>query len=72
VIAEVHGPEHALKLVEELDLPEYPWLHAVKADLLRRIGQRDAAARSYQAAIRHCTNGREREYLERQCAALRG
>ncbi len=72
VIAEVHGPEHALRLVEELDLPEYPWLHAVKADLLRRIGQRDAAARSYQAAIRHCTNGREREYLERQCAALRG
>ncbi len=72
VIAEVHGPEHALKLVEELDLPEYPWLHAVKADLLRRIGQRDAAAQSYQAALRHCTNGREREYLERQCAALRG
>ncbi len=72
VIAEVHGPEDALRLVEELDLPEYPWLHAVKADLLRRIGQRDAAARSYQAAIRHCTNGREREYLERQCAALRG
>ena len=72
VIAEVHGPEHALRLVEELDLPEYPWLHAVKADLLRRIGQREAAAQSYQAAIRHCTNGREREYLERQCAALRG
>jgi RNA polymerase sigma-70 factor (ECF subfamily) len=72
VIAEVHGPEHALRLVEELDLPGYPWLHAVKADLLRRIGQRDAAAQSYQAAIRHCTNGREREYLERQCAALRG
>jgi len=72
VIAEVHGPEQALRLVEELDLPGYPWLHAVKADLLRRIGQRDAAAQSYQAAIRHCTNGREREYLERQCAALRG
>ena len=72
VIAEVHGPEQALRLVEELDLPGYPWLHAVKADLLRRIGQRDAAAKSYQAAIRHCTNGREREYLERQCAALRG
>jgi RNA polymerase sigma-70 factor, ECF subfamily len=70
-VAEVEGPGRALQLVDELSLPRYPWFHAVRADLLRRIGNRDAAATAYRAALEHCSNSREREFLERQLRALR-
>jgi RNA polymerase sigma-70 factor (ECF subfamily) len=70
-IAEVDGPDSALRLVEELDLPSYPWFHAVRADLLLRLDRRDAAARSLASAIDHCTNRRERELLERRLESLR-
>jgi RNA polymerase sigma-70 factor, ECF subfamily len=69
-VAEVEGAERALRLVEDLALDEYPGFHAVRADLLRRLGRRHAAASSFDAAIRFCTNRREREFLERQRAAL--
>jgi RNA polymerase sigma-70 factor (ECF subfamily) len=70
-VAEVHGPDGALRLVEELDLPSYPWFHAVRADLLLRLDRRDEAARSLASAIERCANRREREFLERQLASLR-
>jgi RNA polymerase sigma-70 factor (ECF subfamily) len=70
-VAEVHGPDVALRLVEDLDLPSYPWFHAVRADLLLRLDRRDEAARSLTSAIDHCANRREREFLERQLASLR-
>jgi RNA polymerase sigma-70 factor (ECF subfamily) len=69
-VAEVDGAERALRLVEDLDLAEYPWFHAVKADLLRRLDRHGEAANSLDAAIRFCTNRREREFLERQRASL--
>jgi RNA polymerase sigma-70 factor (ECF subfamily) len=59
-------------LVEDLDLPSYPWFHAVRADLLLRLDRRPEAANSLMAAIRHCTNAREREFLERRRIALDG
>ena len=40
-VAEVDGPEAALALVDGLDLDGYHLFHAVRADLLRRLG-RDA------------------------------
>jgi RNA polymerase sigma-70 factor, ECF subfamily len=69
-VAEVDGAERALRLVEDLDLAEYPWFHAVKADLLRRLDRHGEAANSLDAAIRFCTNRREREFLERQRASF--
>ncbi len=69
-VAEVAGPGRALQLVDALDLPDYPWFHAVRADLLRRIGNREAATAAYRAALEHCTNRRERGFLERQSRAL--
>jgi RNA polymerase sigma-70 factor (ECF subfamily) len=69
-VAEVHGPDGALRLVEELDLPSYPWFHAVRADLLLRLDRRAEAARSLTSAIDQCTNRREREFLERRLASL--
>ncbi|MEO8063843.1 MAG: sigma-70 family RNA polymerase sigma factor [Pseudomonadota bacterium] len=66
VVAEIEGAEAALKLVEELELPDYHPYHAVRAELLRRAGRDADAAAAYQAAIEKCGNERQREFLEKQ------
>ncbi|MFE2963619.1 RNA polymerase sigma factor [Streptomyces sp. NPDC059340] len=69
-VAEVEGPEQALALVEALDLDGYHAFHAVRADLLRRLGRHTAAAGAYEAAIALTDSAPERAYLERARAAL--
>ncbi|MFC9549709.1 RNA polymerase sigma factor [Rhodococcus sp. NPDC056960] len=69
-VAEVRGPADGLALVEQLDLDRYHPYHAVRADLLRRLGRRGDAARAYDAAIEHTDNAAEREFLRAQRAAL--
>ena len=65
-VAEVEGPRHALDLVEALDLDGYHVLHAVRADLLRRLGRDTEAVREYEAAVALSQNPAERAYLERR------
>jgi len=43
----------------------YPY-HAARADLLRRTGQREAAAEAYKPALALCGNSAERAYLQRR------
>ena len=69
-VAEIEGAEQGLRLVNELDLPRYHLFHAVRADLLRRLGRDAEAAAAYQAAIARCDNAREKDFLQRQCDAL--
>jgi RNA polymerase sigma-70 factor (ECF subfamily) len=69
-VAEVEGPEPALALVDALDLDGYHAFHAVRADLLRRLGRHTEAVRAYEAAIALTENAAERAYLERGRAAL--
>ena len=71
-LAEVAGPEAALAIVETLDLDGYYVYHAVRADLLRRVGRKEEAVRAYAAAIARTENEREREFLERSRLALAG
>lgn len=49
-IGELTGPRAALELVEDLDLDGYQPLHATRADLLRRLGDVDAARAEYERA----------------------
>ena len=65
-VAETDGPAAALSLVDQLDLTEYRVFHAVRADLLRRLGRMVEAARAYDEAIRLTENAVEREFLSRQ------
>jgi len=70
VVAEVHGVVHALQLVDAIDLPRYHLYHAVRADLLRRIGRTADAASAYRLALDTCGNKKERDFLMRQCQSL--
>jgi RNA polymerase sigma-70 factor (ECF subfamily) len=47
----------------------YPY-HAVRADLLRRTNQREAAAEAYEQALDLCQNSAERAYLQRRLDEL--
>ncbi|MEV6193713.1 sigma-70 family RNA polymerase sigma factor [Streptomyces sp. NPDC051920] len=71
-VAETQGPERALALVEELDLEGYHAFHAVRAELLRRLGREAEALRAYDAAIALTASAPERARLERSRAALAG
>ena len=69
-VAEMGGADRALQLVDAIDLPQYYLLHAVRADLLRRLGRTADAAFAYQIALEKCENAKEREFLARQYQSL--
>jgi RNA polymerase sigma-70 factor, ECF subfamily len=69
-VAEVEGPEAALTLIDPLDLDGYHLFHAIRADLLRRLGRNDEAAHAYDAAIARAENATERDFLQRRRHAL--
>ncbi len=70
-VAEVEGPEAALALVEGLDLDGYYLFHAIRADLLSRLGHDADARQAYEAAIARTENAAERDFLRRRRGALR-
>jgi RNA polymerase sigma-70 factor, ECF subfamily len=70
VVAEIQGPGAALDLVDGLDLGGYHLFHAVRADLLRRLGRSAEAAAEYDAAIARTQNAAERDFLRRSRQAL--
>ena len=69
-VAEVAGPADALALVDGLALDRYHLFHAIRADLLRRLGRSAEAAAAYDAAIARTENAAERDLLQRSRAAL--
>jgi RNA polymerase sigma-70 factor (ECF subfamily) len=69
-VAEIDGAAPALRLVEALELPRYHLFHAVRANLLLRLGRQADAAAAYRAAIEHCGNVREKDFLQRQYDAI--
>jgi RNA polymerase sigma-70 factor, ECF subfamily len=64
-VAEVHGPHAALSVVDGLDLHGYYLFHAVRADLLRRLGRRADAVLAYDVAHDRTGNARVRGFLRR-------
>jgi RNA polymerase sigma-70 factor, ECF subfamily len=74
-IAMAEGPLPALALIDKLadagGLERYHLLHASRADLLRRLGARAEAAKSYATALALVTNEAERRFLERRLREVR-
>jgi RNA polymerase sigma-70 factor, ECF subfamily len=69
-VAEVEGPEVALALVEEIDAGAYPRVHAVRADLLERLGRDRDAIDAYRSAIDVTDNEPERAFLQERLGRL--
>jgi len=69
-VAEVAGPAAALDLVDQLDLDRYHRWHAIRAELLRRLGRTVEAAAAYDAAIERADNAAERDFLVRARSAV--
>ncbi len=65
-VAEIDGPEAALAIVETLDLGEYALFHAIRADMLQRLGRGFDAALAYESAIARTENVSERDFLKRR------
>jgi RNA polymerase sigma-70 factor (ECF subfamily) len=68
------GPADGLALMDELAseglLDDYAYLHAARADLLRRLDRRDEAREAYHRAAALTTNEIERAFLDRRLAEL--
>ena len=68
-VAEVDGPATGLALVEPLALDDDHRFHAIRADLLRRLGRDAEATAAYDAALARAANAAERAFLQRRRAA---
>jgi RNA polymerase sigma-70 factor, ECF subfamily len=71
-LAEVDGPGAALAVLEDLQLESYYLYHAIRADLLRRLGRSADAALAYDAAAARTGNAAEQAFLERRRQELSG
>jgi RNA polymerase sigma-70 factor (ECF subfamily) len=75
-VAMADGPAVGLAMMDGIaasgELESYPYLHAGRADLLRRLGRRSEAAAAYRRALALTTNGPERAFLERRLAEVGG
>ncbi len=75
-VAMASGPEAGLRLVDAVgasgQLDDYPYLHAARADLLRRLGRSEEAADAYRRAHELTGNAAEQAFLDRRLAEVRG
>ena len=69
-VAELDGPSAGLALVDELPLERYYLFHAIRADLLRRLGRADEAAAADRTAIELTDNAAEVALLRKRLAAV--
>jgi len=69
-VAEAGNTEAALALAEELDLDDYHYLHATRAELLRRLDRTEDARAAYERALELVHSDAERRFLEQRLAEL--
>jgi RNA polymerase sigma-70 factor (ECF subfamily) len=70
-LAEVQGPAAALAAVDRLDgLERFHLLHAVRADLLCRLGRGTEAVAAYDAALARTANESEQAFLRTRRAGV--
>jgi RNA polymerase sigma-70 factor, ECF subfamily len=73
-IAMADGPRAGLVRLDSMAgdprLAAYPYFHAARADLLRRLEQREAAVAAYREALELTANEVERAFLRRRLAEL--
>jgi RNA polymerase sigma-70 factor (ECF subfamily) len=69
-LAEAHGPERGLEIVEGLALDDYHYFHATRGELLDRVGRPRDARAAYERALALAHDDAERRLLERRLSRL--
>ena len=73
-VAMTDGPQTGLAILDRLaadgELGDFRYLHAARADLLRRLDRREEAAAAYEAALAAGGNAAEREFLTARLAEV--
>jgi RNA polymerase sigma-70 factor, ECF subfamily len=69
-VAEAGDAATALALLDGLELDAYHYLHATRAELLRRLDRRDDSRAAYDRALELVHSDAERRFLERRRAEL--
>ena len=69
-LAEAHGPQRGLDAIDGLALDGYHYLHAARADFLRRLGRVAQARDAYERALQLVRSDPERRFLERRISGL--
>jgi RNA polymerase sigma-70 factor (ECF subfamily) len=69
-VAEAHGPEAGLEIVEGLALDDYRYLHSTRAELLHRLGRTAESREALERAIALTHDDAERRLLVRKLAEL--
>jgi RNA polymerase sigma-70 factor (ECF subfamily) len=69
-LAEAGDVQRALALADRLELDDYHYLHATRAELLRRLDRVDEARAAYVRALELVHSDSERRFLEARLAEL--
>ena len=69
-MAEAGDVEAALAVVDRLELESYHYLHATRAELLRRLDRVEESRAAYDRALELVHSDAERRFLERRLAEL--
>ncbi len=69
-VAEQHGPEAGLAIVDGLALGDFRYLHSTRGEFLRRIGRTSEARAAFGRALELVHNDAERRLLEQRLAEL--
>jgi RNA polymerase sigma-70 factor, ECF subfamily len=69
-VAEADGPEAGLRIVDQLALSDYLYLHTTRAELLRRLDRVDEARAAYRRALALVHDDAERRLIERRLGEL--
>jgi len=67
-VAEVHGPERALSIVDGIPLERYHLWHATRGNLLDRLGRHEEARAAYASALELAPGEAERDFLARKAS----
>jgi RNA polymerase sigma-70 factor (ECF subfamily) len=69
-VGEVAGPEAGLRIVDQIGLDDFRYLHSTRADLLRRLGRAKEARDAYLRALALTPEGAERRFVQRRLTEL--
>ena len=71
-VAEVDGPQAALELIEAKPLESYYLYHAIRAELLKRLGRFSDMRQAYEEALALAENTAEIEFLRASLNPMQG